>query len=54
MEVEAYVERMIKTLGGFNGGFVSKTHPTPDNVHHKPETVAAACAAFRKYEQSFQ
>ncbi len=53
-DVEAYVERMIKTLGGFSGGFVSKTYPTPDDVHHKPETVAAACAAFRKYEKSFQ
>ncbi|MFW6044797.1 MAG: uroporphyrinogen decarboxylase family protein [Planctomycetota bacterium] len=52
--VEAYVKRMIETLGGFNGGFVSKTYPTPDDVNHKPEIVAAACEAFRKYEECWK
>ena len=27
----------------------SKTYPTPQDVHHDPAKIAAACAAFRKY-----
>ena len=48
--VRAYVKRMIETLGGHNGGFVSKAYADPDAVHHKPENTAAMCAAFREFE----
>lgn len=48
-DIEAYVRRMIATLGGHQGGLISKTYPTPDDVHHEPAKIAAACAAFRKW-----
>jgi hypothetical protein len=50
-DIERYVKRMIETLGSHNGGLVSKTYPTPDDVHHEPAKIAAACRAFRKYER---
>lgn len=49
-DIDKYVRRMIGTLGNHNGGLISKTYPTPDDVQHSPEKIAAACAAFRKYE----
>jgi uroporphyrinogen decarboxylase len=50
-EIDAYVKRMIETLGGFNGGLVSKTYPTPKDVHHTQESIDAACRAFRRHER---
>lgn len=50
-DIERYVQRMIATLGGHRGGLISKTYPTPDDVHHDPAKIAAACAAFRRYER---
>jgi hypothetical protein len=46
---ERYVQRMIATLGSHNGGLISKTYPTPQDVHHDPAKIAAACAAFRRH-----
>jgi hypothetical protein len=48
-DIERYVRRMIATLGSHRGGLISKTYPTPKDVHHDPARIAAACAAFRKY-----
>ena len=48
-DVERYVQRLIATLGSHNGGLISKTYPTPNDVHQDPAKIAAACAAFRKY-----
>lgn len=49
-DIERYVQRMIQTLGGHSGGLISKTYPSPKDVKHEPAKIAAACAAFRKYE----
>ena len=48
-DIERYVPRMMQTLGSHRGGLISKTYPSPEDVHHEPAKVAAACAAFRKY-----
>jgi uroporphyrinogen decarboxylase len=48
-DIERYVQRMIYHLGRHRGGLVSKTYPSPQDVHHTPEMVAAACRAFRKW-----
>ena len=50
-DIRRYVRRMIHTLGCHNGGLISKTYPSPQDVRHAPEKVAAACAAFREYER---
>ena len=47
--IERYVQRMIGTLGGHNGGLISMAYSTPEAVHHTPEKVAAMCAAFRRH-----
>lgn len=49
-EVRAYVRRMIGTLGGHNGGLVSKAYPSPKDVHHEEANTVAMCAAFREFE----
>ena len=48
-EVEAYVKRMIRTLGGFNGGLISMAYTSPEDIDHSPEKIAAMCQAFRRY-----
>ncbi len=48
-DIEAYVRRMIATLGGHNGGLVSMAYSSPDAVQHDPEKTAAMCRAFREY-----
>jgi len=48
-EIEAYVRRMIGTLGGHRGGLISMAYSSPEAVHHTPEKIAAMCAAFRRY-----
>ncbi len=48
-DIEAYVCRMIATLGGHNGGLVSMAYSSPDAVQHPPEKTAAMCRAFRTY-----
>lgn len=50
-DIDRYVKKMIDTLGSHNGGLISKTYPTPDDVKHSPENIAAVCAAFREYER---
>jgi len=50
-DVEAYVKRMIETLGGHKGGLVSMAYSTPQAVGHTPEKIVAMCEAFRKYEK---
>ena len=47
--IEAYVKRLIATLGGHHGGLVSMAYSSPEAVHHTPEKVAAMCRAFRRY-----
>ena len=49
-DVRNYAKRMIETLGGFNGGFISMAYSTPDDVHHSPGNMAAMCSAFREFE----
>lgn len=48
-DVEAYVKRLINTVGSHQGGLVSMAYSSPEAVHHTPEKMAAMCAAFRKY-----
>lgn len=50
-EIEAYVLRMIQTLGGHNGGLVSMSYTSPQAVGHTPEKINRMCEAFRKYER---
>jgi hypothetical protein len=49
-DIEAYVRRMIATLGSHHGGLISMAYSSPDAVQHAPEKTAAMCAAFRRYE----
>lgn len=49
-EIRAYAKRMITTLGGFNGGFISMAYSTPKDVNHTPEKLAAMCETFRQWE----
>lgn len=48
-DIEAYVRRMIATLGSHHGGLVSMAYSSPDAVQHAPEKVAAMCRAFRQF-----
>jgi len=48
-DVEAHVQEMIRCLGSYNGGLVSKYYPQPDVVNHAPENTAAMCRAFRQH-----
>jgi uroporphyrinogen decarboxylase len=48
-DVDAYVRDMIRHLGSYNGGLVSKYYPQPEVVNHDPENTAAMCRAFRLY-----
>jgi uroporphyrinogen decarboxylase len=48
-DIRAYVRRMIATLGSHKGGLISKTYPSPDDIHHDPRKIAVACAAFREF-----
>ncbi len=48
-DIEDYVRRMVYHLGRHNGGLVSKVYPTPQDVAHTPEKIAAMCRAFRKW-----
>lgn len=48
-DIRNYVKKMVATLGAHNGGLISKTYPTPDDVQHDPKKIAAACAAFREF-----
>lgn len=48
-EIENYVKKMIRTLGGHNGGLISMAYTTPEAVQHDPAKTAAMCRAFRKY-----
>ena len=48
-DIRNYVKRMVETLGSHNGGLVSMTYSTPDDIGHTPETLAAMATAFRKY-----
>jgi len=48
-DIENYVKKMVRTLGGHNGGLVSMAYTTPEAVQHDPAKTAAMCRAFRKY-----
>jgi uroporphyrinogen decarboxylase len=48
-DIESYVQDMIRTLGGHNGGLVSMAYSTPEAVGHDAAKTAAMCRAFRKY-----
>ena len=47
--IEKYVQKMMKTIGGFNGGLISMAYTSPEAIRLDPEKVAVMCAAFRKY-----
>ncbi len=48
-DIEAYVRRMMATIGNHKGGLVSMAYSTPEAVGHTQENIEAMCAAFRKY-----
>lgn len=48
-DVREYVKKMIETLGGHNGGLISKFYPTPDACGHSKENTEAMCRAFREF-----
>ena len=48
-EIQNYVKRMIKTLGGHNGGLISMAYGAPEAVNHTQEKIEVMCAAFRKF-----
>ncbi len=48
-DIENYVKEMIRTLGGFKGGFISMAYSTPEDINHTPEKINVMCRAFRKY-----
>jgi hypothetical protein len=48
-DIEAYVRRMVGTVGSHNGGLISMAYSTPEAVHHTPEKLMAMSAAFRRY-----
>ncbi len=48
-EIRTYAKRMIDTLGGHNGGFISMAYSSPEAVEHTEEKLAAMCAAFREH-----
>ncbi len=50
-DIRNYAKRMITTIGGFNGGYISMAYSTPKDVNHPPEKVAAMCEAFRRWEK---
>lgn len=47
--IETYVQKMMRTIGAFNGGLISMAYTTPEAIDLAPDQVAAMCAAFRKY-----
>jgi uroporphyrinogen decarboxylase len=47
-DIEAYVERMTRTVGNHSGGLISMAYSTPEAVHHTSEKIAAMCRAFRR------
>jgi hypothetical protein len=51
-DIRAYARQLIRTLGAFNGGFISMAYTTPDDVNHTPERIAAMCEAFRQWEKA--
>jgi uroporphyrinogen decarboxylase len=48
-DVEAYVKRMIQTLGSHNGGLISMCYSSPDAVGHSKDNTHAMCKAFRTF-----
>ena len=48
-DIDAYVKRMVETLGSHNGGLVSMAYSTPADIGHTPEKLEAMSKAFRKY-----
>ncbi len=48
-DIEIYVQKMMMTIGGFNGGLISMAYTTPEAIDLAPEKVNAMCAAFRKF-----
>jgi hypothetical protein len=44
-----YVRRLIRTVGGHNGGLISMAYSSPDAVNLSPEKIAATCKAFRAF-----
>jgi hypothetical protein len=48
-DVDQYVHKMVYHLGRFDGGFISKYYPSPEDVHHAPDNTTAMCRAFRKW-----
>ena len=52
-EIRAYATKMVTTLGGHHGGFVSMAYSTPDDVEHTPEKLAAMSEAFRAAENLY-
>jgi hypothetical protein len=48
-DIENYVRDLIRYLGSYRGGLISKYYPQPDVVEHTPENTAAMCRAFRRY-----
>jgi uroporphyrinogen decarboxylase len=48
-DIENYVQKMMKTIGNFNGGLISMAYTTPEAIDIPPGKVTAMCEAFRKF-----
>jgi len=48
-EIEQYVQRMIRALGGRGGGFIGKFYPSPFAAGHDEAMVKVMCEAFLRY-----
>ncbi len=48
-DIENYVQKMVKTLGGFNGGLVSMAYTTPEAISLDQDKLRVMCRAFRNF-----
>ena len=48
-DIEKYMQKMMKTIGRFNGGLISMAYTTPEAIDIALEKVAVMCTAFWKY-----
>jgi uroporphyrinogen decarboxylase len=49
-DIENYVREMVRCLGSYRGGLISKYYPQPDMCGHDPAKTATMCRAFRANE----
>lgn len=47
-DIRNYAKKLVHTLGGHNGGFISMAYSTPQDVNHTEEKIMAMSEAFRQ------